>query len=105
MKNFIILFYCLISFTVNAQGQDPLQNIVSQYEGANDYSQKREVIQQLEQFSDSNADNWLGSYYTALFLAESSFMVEGVSAKDELLAQAKKYTNLTANRHGDRSKL
>jgi hypothetical protein len=105
MKNFIILFYCLILFNVNAQGQDPLQSIVSQYEDANDYNQKQEVIQQLEQFSDSNAENWLGSYYTALFLAESSFMVEGVSAKDELLAQAKKFTNLTANRNGDLSEL
>jgi len=103
MKNFIFLFYCLISFNVNAQ--DPLQSIVSKYEGANDYNQKRVVIQQLEQFANSNTDNWLGSYYTALFLAESSFMAEGLSEKDELLAQAKKYTNVTANRNGDLSEL
>ncbi len=105
MKNFIILFYCLISFNVNAQAQDPVQSFVTQYEVADDYTKKREVIQQLEQFTESNAENWLSSYYTALFLAESSFEAENLSAKDELLAQAKKYTNMTASRNGDLSEL
>jgi hypothetical protein len=105
MKNFIILFYFLISFNVNAQAQDPLQSFVSQYELADDYTKKREVIQQLEQFTEANAENWFSSYYTALFLAESSFEAENLSAKDELLAQAKKYTNMTASRNGDLSEL
>ncbi|MFC2186388.1 hypothetical protein [Peijinzhouia sedimentorum] len=105
MKNFIILFYCLISFNVNAQAQDPVQSFVTQYEVADDYTKKREVIQQLEQFTESNVENWLSSYYTALFLAESSFEAENLSAKDELLAQAKKYTNMTASRNGDLSEL
>lgn len=105
MKNFIILFYCFISFNVNAQAKDPVLALVAQYEVASDFTEKREVIQQLEQFTGANAESWLSSYYTALFLAESSFEAENLSAKDDLISQSKKYVNMTASRNGDLSEL
>lgn len=105
MKNFIILFYTLISINLNALAQDPVLALVAQYEFASDFTEKREVIQQLEQFADANSESWLSSYYTALFMAEASFTAENLSSKDELLAQAKKYTNMTASRNGDLSEL
>jgi len=105
MKNFIVLFYSLISFSVIAQGQDPLQTILAQYEEAGDLVEKQVAIQQLEEFTNANADNWLSSYYTALFLAESSFATGGLTEKDALITESKKYVNMTADRDGDLSEL